>query len=85
MQIVAEIFLIWFGASLVLGPIAAWAFFYPERRAKARKAAHDRWIVTHPKTPLQLMPAWLRWEDTSNSEADDDKVADLPQAIAPRQ
>lgn len=84
MQIVAEIFFIWIGASLVLGPIAAWIFFYPERRAGAIKAAHDRWIVTHPKMPLQLMPAWLRWEDTSNPEADDHKVADLPQVIARR-
>ena len=83
MQIVAEIFVIWIGASLLLGPVFAWAFFYPERRAKTLKAAHDRWIVTHPKTPPQLMPAWLRWEDTS-TEAGDHKVADLPQAVARR-
>lgn len=84
MQIVAEAFFIWVGASLVLGPIAAWAFFYPERRAEHTKAAHDLWIATHPKTPLQMMPAWLRWEDMSDIEADDHQITDLPQTIARR-
>ena len=84
MRIVAEIFAIWIGASLVLGPVVAWAFFYPERRAKAIQAAHVRWIATHPKMSLRLMPAWLRWEDTSNADPDKRKLADLPQAIARR-
>ena len=84
MRVVAEILAVWIGVSLVLGPAVAWAFFYPERRAKAIQAAHLHWIATHPKMSLRLMPVWLRWEDTSVADTDDRKVADLPQAIARR-
>lgn len=54
----------WTALSCIFGPLLAWVFFYPERRADAIQAAHDHWIATHPMSPLECMPAWLRWEDT---------------------
>jgi hypothetical protein len=84
MRIVAEVFVVWIGASFMLGPIIAWAFFYPERRAKTIQAARLYWIATHPKMSLQMMPTWLRWEDTSDTEIGETKALDLPRAITRR-
>jgi hypothetical protein len=84
MQIVVEISLLWICSSVVLGPILAWAFFYPERQANAIQVAHDRWIATHPKVSLLLMPSWLRWENRSGDHRDDKAPVDLPQPAVRR-
>jgi hypothetical protein len=68
MQTVIESVLWWIALSCAIGPPLAWIFFYPERRANAIKAAHDRWIATHPTSPLEFMPAWLRWEDSETTD-----------------
>jgi hypothetical protein len=68
MQIILELLCGWIVASLLLGVVLTWAFFYPERRARALQEAHDRWIATHPTSPLEMMPEWLRWEDTNGSD-----------------
>jgi hypothetical protein len=67
MRIVVEVALGWVALSCVVGPALAWIFFYPERRANAIHAAHDRWVATHPTSPLESMPAWLRWENTTTT------------------
>jgi hypothetical protein len=64
MRTVIEVVVGWVALSCVVGPGLAWIFFYPERRANVIQAAHDHWVLTHPKSPLELMPAWLRWEDS---------------------
>jgi hypothetical protein len=68
MLIVLEVVGSWILLNFAFGPIIAWTFFYPERCAGALQAARDRWIVTHPMTPLEMMPAWLRWEDTTGDD-----------------
>lgn len=65
MQLTLRIIGLWMLLSFTLGPCLTWAFFYPERRARAARADHDRWIATHSTTSRALMPEWLRWEDTS--------------------
>jgi hypothetical protein len=67
MQIIVEVIAGWISLSCLFGLLFAWGFFYPEQRAAAIQAAHDHWISTHPTSPLELMPRWLRWEDTALS------------------
>jgi hypothetical protein len=68
MQTVIEYILAWIALSCAFGPPLTWFFFHPERRANAIQAAHDRWIATHPTSPLEFMPPWLRWEDTETAD-----------------
>jgi len=75
MEIVLEVVGIWICLSLVLGTLFAWAFFFPERRAKATQAVHDRWIATHP-TALQKL-AWFGWEDACDDDVANEKLGDL--------
>lgn len=78
MQIVVEILGAWIFVSLSIGLILTWAFFYPERRARSLQEAHDRWVDTHPTSPLGMMPAWLRREDTTTgSDVERDEEEDL--------
>jgi hypothetical protein len=67
MQTIVEVIAGWISLSCIFGLLFAWAFFYPERRAAAIQAAHSNWISTHPTSSLELMPKWLRWEDTALS------------------
>jgi hypothetical protein len=39
------------------GPLLIWVVLYPEREAKV---AYDHWILMHPTSSLELMPARLR-------------------------
>jgi hypothetical protein len=68
MQIAIEVLGVWILASLLLGPFVAWAFLFPERRARMLQEAHDHWIATHPTSPPGMMPEWLRWEETAGSD-----------------
>lgn len=68
MQIAIEALFGWITLSCLVGPPLAWTFFYPERRADAIQAAHDHWIATHPTSPLEFMPAWLRWENSGTTD-----------------
>jgi hypothetical protein len=61
--------------SCAVGPGLAWLFFYAERHANAIQAAYDYWVLSHPTCPLQLMPAWLKWEDTKTSEVEAEQNA----------
>jgi hypothetical protein len=76
MQVVGEVLGGWIFASLSVGVIFTWAFFYPERRARSLQEAHDRSVDTHSNSPVEMKTAWLRWKDTTASDVEK-KIDDL--------
>lgn len=62
MATLTEILAGWIFVSCTGGPLITWVVFYPEREAKA---AYDHWILTHPTSSLELMPAQLKHQWSS--------------------
>jgi hypothetical protein len=52
-----EILVGWICVSCIGGPLLTWAVFYSKREAKA---AYDHWLLTHPTSSFELMPARLK-------------------------
>lgn len=59
MPIVIEIVVGWIVLSCTVGPLLTWAFFYPQRRAKAIETAGQRSLPTckSPSSKWRLTPA----------------------------
>jgi hypothetical protein len=84
MRTVLDVLFAWAALSCALGTLLAWAFFYPERRARAIQDAHDDWLTKHPRVSTLLMPRWLQWEESGGDHLVNDQVpeSDLRQTKA---